>query len=65
MVAPAAQAVVPSVFGGAVTCNVLPSNGNIRLCSGFTLNWDKEHPTKIDVNVFLPPERAAPKVPIR
>jgi predicted acyl esterase len=56
MIASSAQAVVPSVFGGSVTCNVLPSNGGIRLCTGFTLNWDKEHPTKINVNVFLPPE---------
>jgi predicted acyl esterase len=65
VVAPtAAQAAIPSVFGGTIECKVQPSKGNVRLCGGFssnpedsantfTLTWD--HETKIDVNVILPP----------
>jgi predicted acyl esterase len=55
VVAPAAaQAEINSVFGegpGSVTC--APSTGGIRACEGTTHSWDG---TKIDVNVFLPPE---------
>jgi predicted acyl esterase len=54
IVAPSAQAAFPSVFGGAAPCTTLSSNGNIRYCTGYTLTWDGK--TKIDVNVFLPPE---------
>jgi predicted acyl esterase len=54
VVAPSAQAAFPSVFGGAAPCATLSSNGNIRYCKGYTLTWDGK--TKIDVNVFLPPE---------
>jgi hypothetical protein len=57
----AAQAAIPSVYGGTITCTAQPSKGNVRLCGGsplesansFTLTWD--HQTKIDVNVILPP----------
>jgi predicted acyl esterase len=49
--APAAQAAIPSVFGG-VSCAPQPSAGNVRLCSGPTHTFDG---TKIDVNVILPP----------
>jgi X-Pro dipeptidyl-peptidase (S15 family)/X-Pro dipeptidyl-peptidase C-terminal non-catalytic domain len=56
VVAPAAQAVTPErVFGNEVGCETLPANGNIRYCHGFVFsNWQEK--TKIDVNVFLPPE---------
>lgn len=54
VVVPSAQAAVSSVYGGSVTCETKPLNGDIRACSGYTLTWD--HATKIDVNVFLPPE---------
>jgi X-Pro dipeptidyl-peptidase (S15 family)/X-Pro dipeptidyl-peptidase C-terminal non-catalytic domain len=54
-VAPAAaQAEINSVFvegSESVTC--APSTGGIRACEGTTHSWDG---TKIDVNVFLPPE---------
>jgi fermentation-respiration switch protein FrsA (DUF1100 family) len=50
IVAPAAQAAPASVYGGEVACG--PA-GEITACSGTTLSWDG---TKIDVNVFLPPE---------
>lgn len=54
VVAPAAQAEPPEeIFGGDVECEVLPLNGGITECNGRTLSWDG---TKIDVNVFLPPE---------
>jgi fermentation-respiration switch protein FrsA (DUF1100 family) len=58
VVAPAAQAVTPEkVLGEAATCETLPLNGNIRYCKGYvTKNWQAK--TKIDVNVFLPPETA-------
>ena len=52
-IAPAAEAAVPSVFGGEVPCTVQPTQGNVRLCSGETPTFDG---TKIDVNVILPPE---------
>jgi hypothetical protein len=54
VIASSAQAAVGPIFGGSVPCSELPSNGGIRLCTGFTLTWD--HTTKINVNVFLPPE---------
>jgi len=56
LVAPAAQAVTPEkVFGNEVGCETLPANGSIRYCHGFVFNnWQEK--TKIDVNVFLPPE---------
>ncbi len=54
VVAPSASAAVGPIFGGSVPCSELSSNGGIRLCTGFTLTWD--HATKINVNVFLPPE---------
>ncbi len=58
VIAPAAQAVTPEkVFGNEVGCEILPANGNIRYCHGFVFNnWQAK--TKIDVNVFLPPESA-------
>jgi predicted acyl esterase len=55
VVAPSAQAAPASVFGPGAPCTTLPSNGNIRSCSGFALSFDG---TKISVNVFLPPESA-------
>jgi predicted acyl esterase len=59
VVAPAmAQAEINSVFvQGAeeVTCE--PSTGGIRACEGIAHSWDG---TKIDVNVFLPPEGEGP-----
>jgi predicted acyl esterase len=51
--APAAEAAVPSVFGGDVACQAQAEQGNVRLCSGETPTWDG---TKLDVNVILPPE---------
>jgi predicted acyl esterase len=61
LVAPAAEAVTPEkVFvegAEGVECKVLPSNGDIRECNGPTHTWDG---TKIDVNVFLPPEADGP-----
>jgi hypothetical protein len=65
VIAPAAaQAAIPSVYGGTIECKAQPLKGNVRLCGGFsenpadsantfTLTWD--HETKIDVNVILPP----------
>jgi predicted acyl esterase len=53
---PAAQAAIPSVFGGDLTCTPQPSNGNVRVCSGPTHSFDG---TKIDINVILPPEPAS------
>jgi predicted acyl esterase len=50
--APSAQAAIPSVFGGDLTCTPQPSAGNVRLCSGPTHSFDG---TKIDANVILPP----------
>ena len=56
VIAPAAQAVTPEkVLGNEVGCEILPANGNIRYCHGFVFNnWQEK--TKIDVNVFMPPE---------
>jgi predicted acyl esterase len=53
--APGAQAAIPSVFGGDLTCTPQPSAGNVRLCSGVTHSFDG---TKIDSNVILPPQPA-------
>ncbi|MDX6616498.1 MAG: type transport system ATP-binding protein, partial [Solirubrobacterales bacterium] len=55
--APSAQAAIPSVFGGDLSCAAQPSAGNIRLCSGPTTTFDGV--TKVDVNVILPPEPAS------
>ena len=30
----AAQAAIPSVYGGTIECKVQPSKGNVRLCGG-------------------------------
>jgi predicted acyl esterase len=61
VVAPSAQAAFPSVYGGEVTCTAQPLNGNIRACGGKALTWDGT--TKIDVNVFLPPETGGTEGP--
>ena len=61
VVAPSAQAAFPSVYEGEVTCTAQPLNGNIRACSGKVPTWD--HTTKIDVNVFLPPETGGTEGP--
>lgn len=61
VMAPAAQAAFPTVYGGALTCTTQPSNGNIRACSGDVLTWDGA--TKVDVNVFLPPETGGTEGP--
>jgi predicted acyl esterase len=53
--APSAQAAIPSVFGGDLSCSPQPAAGNVRLCSGPTHSFDS---TKIDANVILPPEPA-------
>jgi hypothetical protein len=55
VVAPAAQAAPAAVFGGGAPCTTLPSNGNIVSCTGYAFSFDG---TKINVNVFLPPESA-------
>ncbi|MBS1679607.1 MAG: acetylxylan esterase [Actinobacteria bacterium] len=60
VVAPSAQAAFSSVYGGTIPCTAQPLNGNIRACSGFTETWDG---TKIDVNVFLPPEAGGTEGP--
>jgi hypothetical protein len=60
LAAPSAQAAFTSVYGGSAPCTVKPSNGNIRQCSGFTTTFDG---TKIDVNVFLPPETGGTEGP--
>lgn len=60
VVAPSAQAAFSSVYGGTIPCVAQPLNGNIRACSGFTKTWDG---TKIDVNVFLPPETGGTEGP--
>ena len=56
LLAPSAEATIPSVFGGAVSCTSQPSADNVRLCSGPTRSFDG---TKIDVNVILPPAPAS------
>jgi len=53
IIAPSAQAAVPSVFGDDLPCATQSSAGNVRLCSGATHSFDG---TKIDANVILPPE---------
>jgi X-Pro dipeptidyl-peptidase (S15 family) len=53
VVVPSAQAAVTSVYGGGVNCTPQPLNGDIVACEGATQTWDG---TKIDLNVFLPPE---------
>jgi hypothetical protein len=55
--APAAEAAIPSVFGGDLSCSPQPAQGNVRLCSGETETFDGV--TKLDVNVILPPEPAS------
>jgi predicted acyl esterase len=55
--APAAEAAIPSIFGGDLSCSPQPAQGNVRLCSGETETFDGV--TKIDVNVILPPEPAS------
>jgi predicted acyl esterase len=50
-IAPMAQAAPPTKVLGAVNC--APTTGGITECNGQTLSFDG---TKIDVNVFLPPE---------
>lgn len=61
VVAPSAQAAFPSVYEGEVTCTAQPLNGNVRACSGKVPTWDET--TKIDVNVFLPPETGGTEGP--
>jgi len=51
VVAPAAQAAPPTEVLGGVTC--VPATEGITECNGTTETFDG---TKIDVNVFLPPE---------
>ncbi len=56
LVAPGAQAAIPSVFGGAVTCTVAADN--VRECGSTSPrstapSWDG---TPIDVNVAFPPD---------
>jgi len=59
VIAPAAQAAPPTeILGGAVECEVLPSNGGITECNGSFDPTESFDGTKIDVNVFLPPESA-------
>ena len=53
--APAANAAIPSVLGGDLSCSVQPASGSVRLCSGITHTWDG---SKIDANVILPPAPA-------
>lgn len=60
VVVPSAQAAFSSVYGGTIPCEAKPLNGNVRACSGTTLTWDG---TKIDVNVFLPPETGGAEGP--
>jgi predicted acyl esterase len=51
--APAAQAAIPSVFGGDLTCATQPGAANVRVCDGVTHTFDG---TKIDADVILPPQ---------
>jgi predicted acyl esterase len=54
VIASSAQAAIPSVFvEGSESVACAPTTGGIRACEGTTHSWDG---TKIDVNVFLPPE---------
>lgn len=57
VLAPAAQAAFPSLYGGDVPCSEPADSGNVRLCDGATTTWDGK--TKIDLNVVLPPEPGA------
>jgi predicted acyl esterase len=57
MLAPAAHADFPSLYGGDVSCAAQAGNGNVRLCGGETTTWDGK--TQIDVNVVLPPTPSA------
>jgi fermentation-respiration switch protein FrsA (DUF1100 family) len=57
VLAPAAQADFPTLYGGDVPCVAQPTNGDVRLCSGTTTTWDGA--TKIDLNVVLPPQPSA------
>jgi dienelactone hydrolase len=57
MLAPAAQADFPSLFGGDASCAAQSGNGDVRLCGGETTTWDGQ--TQIDVNVVLPPAPSA------
>jgi predicted acyl esterase len=55
VLAPSAQAALGPLYpGGTVTCKTETSRNEIRACTGYTLTWDAK--TKINVNVFLPPE---------
>jgi fermentation-respiration switch protein FrsA (DUF1100 family) len=58
--APSAQAAFGTVYGGTITCTPQAGNGNIRACSGHTHTFDG---TRIDVNVFLPPETGGTEGP--
>jgi hypothetical protein len=51
VIAPAAQAAPPTEVLGGVPCKAV--TGGVTECNGPTHTWDG---TKIDVNVFLPPE---------
>lgn len=53
VLAPAARADFPTLYGGDVPCEKEEANGEVRLCSGTTTTWDGA--TKIDLNVVLPP----------
>ena len=57
VLAPAARADFPTVYGGDLTCSAQPADGNVRLCGGETTTWDTK--TQIDVNVVLPPAPSA------
>ena len=54
VLAPAADADFPSLYGGDVSCAAQPANGDVRLCGGETTTWDGK--TQIDLNVVLPPQ---------
>lgn len=55
LVAPAAQAAPPTEVFGGLAC--VPASGGVTECNGPTISFDG---TKIDVNVFLPPEASGP-----
>ena len=57
IVAPAARADFPTLYGGDITCAEQPANGEVRLCGGPTTTFDEQ--TKVDVNVILPPAPAS------
>lgn len=58
--ASSAQAAFTSVYGGTIPCAPEPAAGNILVCGGQTQTWDG---TKVDVNVFLPPESSGSEGP--